>query len=121
MTRHAIHLGTAWEPPAAAMPAWVRRFGRPAGVEPGDRLLLVCEATDLPDAWRKATLNDQPLAWREADSGDLECDVTALIQSRNTLVVPDGRVTPPDGKWSDHRRAAVPEAWGRLSLVIVSD
>jgi len=120
MTRHAIHLGTAWEPPAAAMPAWVRRFGRPAGVEPGDRLLLVCEAADHAEAWRAATLNEQPLAWREADPGDLECDVTAVIKPRNTLVVPGDRLGPPESDASG-RRAALPEAWGRLSLVIVSD
>jgi len=103
---HTIDLTNAWEPPAAGSRAWVRRFGRPSGVEPGDR--------------RAATLNEQPLAWREADPGDLECDVTAVIKPRNTLVVPGDRLGPPESDASG-RRAALPEAWGRLSLVIVSD
>lgn len=119
MPRHAIHLGTAWEPPAAGIAAWVRRFGRPAGVEPGDRLLLVCEAAILADAWPAATLNDLPLVWREAGPGSFESDVTKLLHLRNTLVVP-GAAAAADGDPAEHR-AALPEAWGRLSLVIVSD
>ncbi|MFM7244467.1 MAG: hypothetical protein ACKO40_09900 [Planctomycetaceae bacterium] len=117
MPRHAIHLGTAWEPPAADVPAWVRRFGRPAGIEPGDRVLLVCEATDSVDPWREATLNDLALVWREAKPGSFESDVTKLLRPRNTLVVPGAAA---DGDPTE-RRAALPEAWGRLSLVIVSD
>lgn len=120
MPRHAIHLGTAWEPPTAALPGWVRRFGRPAGVEPGDRVLLVCEAADIADAWRAATLNDQPVAWREAGLGSFDSDVTALLLPRNTLVVPEGRLEASDGDRAE-RRSALPTAWGRLSLVIVSD
>ncbi len=120
MPRHAIHLGTAWEPPSAAVPAWVRRFGRPAGIEPGDRLLLVCEAAELADAWRSATLNDQPLAWREAGPGTFESDASSLLLPRNTLVVSVGHVAPADGDRLE-RRAVLPDAWGSLSLVIVSD
>lgn len=119
MPRHAIHLGTAWEPPTAALPAWVRRFGQPAGVEAGDRLLLVCEAAILADAWPAATLNDLPLVWREATPGSFESDVTKLLRPRNTLVVPRAAAVA-DGDPAE-RRAALPEAWGRLSLVIVSD
>jgi hypothetical protein len=117
--RHAIHLGTAWQPPTATVPAWVRRFGRPAGIETGDRLLLVCEATELADACRTATLNDQPLAWCAAGPGSFESDVTSLLLPRNTLVVSDGR--GPSAGDRLQGRAALPEAWGRLSLVIVSD
>lgn len=120
MPRHAIHLGTAWERPTTAHPAWVRRFGRPDGVTPADRLVLVCDAVDAAAVWRAATLNDQPLAWRDGESGSLESDVTPLVLPRNTLVVPGGRAAVDDGTGPD-RRAALPEAWGRLSLVIVSD
>ena len=120
MPRHAIHLGTAWEPPTVALPAWVRWFGRPAGVEPGDRLLLVCEAAILADAWPAATLNDLPLVWRESGPGSFESDVTTLLRPRNTLVVPGAFSNVADGDPAE-RRAALPEAWGRLSLVIVSD
>ncbi|MFN9368712.1 MAG: hypothetical protein ACK6CT_08080 [Planctomycetia bacterium] len=45
---HRIHLGNAWEPvPAVAVPGrragWRRRFGRPAGLEPGTSVWLVIE------------------------------------------------------------------------------
>ena len=120
MPRHAIHLGTAWEPPTAEARVWLRRFGRPAGVEPGDRLLLVCERAVAADAWRAATLNEHPLAWREVGPGSYDCDVTALIADRNVLSVPTAQgdpTTTPDAT----ARVALPAAWGRLSLVIVSD
>ena len=118
MQRHAINLGTAWERPTAAQPAWVRRFGRPAGAEAGDRLLLACEAARVADAWPAATLNDLPLVWRESGPGSFESDVTTLLRLRNTLVVSGGAAADGDPA---ERRAALPEAWGRLSLVIVSD
>ena len=119
MPRHVIYLGTAWEPPTAEAPVWLRRFGRPAGVEAGDRLLLVCEGAVAADAWRAATLNEHPLAWRERPES-CECDVTALIADRNVLAAPaapEDPTTMPDVT----ARVALPAAWGRLSLVIVSD
>jgi len=120
MPRHAIHLGTAWEPPTAAAPAWGRRFGRPAGVEPGDRLLLVCEQPEPAAPWRQATLNGRRLEWREALPGVLECDVGGLLEARNHLVVP---VATGEGeeRLATGGRASLPGAWGRLSLVVVSD
>lgn len=120
MPRHAIHLGTAWEPPTAATSAWARRFGRPAGVGVADRLLLVCEGVDAPGPWRSATLNDRPLEWLERGPRGLECDVTRLVMVRNLLLVP----VHADGVADCGRpgvRISTPEAWGRLSLVIVSD
>lgn len=120
MPRHAIHLGTAWEPPADDVPAWVRRFGRPAGIEPGDRVLLVCEHSEPASSWTLATLNGHRLEWREVSPGMLECEVTGLLGARNHLVVPGGRVAGGDDA-RPGRRGALPEAWGRLSLVIVSD
>lgn len=120
MPRHAIHLGTAWEQPTAATPAWVRRFGRPAGVGDADRLLLVCEGVDLPGPWRAATLNERSLDWATTGSKSLECDVTALVLARNLLLVPvDADGVADRGRPAS--RSATPEAWGRLSLVIVSD
>jgi hypothetical protein len=118
MPRHAIHLGTAWEPPTASTPAWVRRFGRPAGLEPGDRLVLVCEAAESVDLWRAATLNGHGLEWSGAAAGVIECDVTAVIVSRNRLVVPAYDGQERDGPGT---RVTTPQAWGRLSLVVVSD
>ena len=124
MPNHAIHLGTAWEPPTAAMRAWVRRFGRPSGVEKADRLVLVCEAAESPGVWRNATLNDRALAWRDAGPGAMECDVTGVIADRNLLVVaevaPEVAREVASGPDSE-TRMPLPTAWGRLSLVVVSD
>lgn len=120
MPLHAIHLGTAWEQPTAATPAWVRRFGRPAGVGDADRLLLVCEGVDAPGAWRAATLNTRPLDWAEVGSSTLECDVTGLVLTRNLLLVPVAADELAD-RGQPASRISTPEGWGRLSLVIVSD
>ena len=119
MPRHAIHLGAAWEPPAADGKPWIRRFGRPSGVGASDRLVLVCEG--VADAvWQTATLNDRPLAWHEAGPGILECDVTAMLADRNLLMVTATSPEAPTGRGPE-TRATLPSAWGRLSLVVVSD
>jgi hypothetical protein len=119
MPRHAIHLGAAWEPPPAPGNPWMRRFGRPSGVGASDRLVLVCEG--VADAvWQTATLNDRPLAWHEAGPGILECDVTAMLTDRNLLAVTEATTLAPAGR-APVARAALPSAWGRLSLVVVSD
>ncbi len=124
MPNHAIHLGAAWEPPTAAMRVWVRRFGRPSGVEKADRLLLVCEAVVSPSVWQSATLNDHALAWRDAGPGAMECDVTGVIADRNLLVVAEVAPEVARGAASgptSETRMPLPPAWGRLSLVVVSD
>jgi len=128
MPKHAIHLGAAWEPPTVATRAWIRRFGRPSGVEKGDRLVLVCEAAGSPGLWRNATLNDQSLTWRDSGPGTMECDVTGMIADRNLLVVAEVAAQVVSevagGVASGHHletRVTLPPAWGRLSLVVVSD
>lgn len=124
MPNHAIHLGTAWEPPTAAMRAWVRRFGRPSGVEKADRLVLVCAAAESPSVWQGATLNDQSLTWRDSGPGTMECDVTGMIADRNLLVVAEVAPEVARGAASgptSETRMPLPPAWGRLSLVVVSD
>lgn len=122
MPRHAIHLGVAWEPPPAAATPWTRRFGRPTGVGPTDRIVLVCAgvAEGAAPVWRTATLNDRPLAWRDAGPGDLECDVTAVLTDRNLLAVMAAMPEPVSGR-AVGARAPLPSAFGRLSLVVVSD
>jgi hypothetical protein len=120
MARHAIHLGAAWEPPAAAGGSWVRRFGRPTGLAKADRLVLVCEDVGSPAVWRTALLNDRLLDWRDAGPEILECDVTGIVAERNLLVVSEvasDAACGPDAV----ARVAIPSAWGRLSLVVVSD
>ncbi|MBM4011864.1 MAG: hypothetical protein FJ286_10870 [Planctomycetes bacterium] len=110
MPRHAIHLGTAWEPPAAAGRPWIRRFGRPSGVEPGDRVLLVWDppGTVRPEVLQ---LNGQALV------ADPEIDITPLLRDRNELVL--GGSGLPVGS-APARLVALPVACGRPTLVIVS-
>jgi len=117
MPSHAIHLGTAWEPPSAGVPAWIRRFGRPAGLAAGDRLVLRCDQSGSPEAWHEATLNGHALSWRTAGPSSLECDVTGCLADRNVLAVPHAA----EAAAVVAERASLPPAWGRLSLLIVSD
>lgn len=109
MPRHAIHLGAAWETPATPGGPWVRRFGRPSGVGPRDRVLLVWDPPGAVSP-KALDLNGQALAT------DPEVDVTTLLGDRNELSLfvdplPEGE---PRGE-----RAALPVAWGRPTLVIV--
>jgi len=120
MPRHGIHLGTAWEPPSESSPVWERRFGRPAGLETGDRLLLVCEHVVSPAPWRTALLNGLSLEWRDAGPDMLESDVSGMVGARNHLVVP-AIVDEAVEERGSGSRASLPTAWGRLSLVVVSD
>ncbi|MFN5757562.1 MAG: hypothetical protein ACK48M_12350 [Planctomycetia bacterium] len=122
MDRHGIHLGNAWEPPADAAGDWTRRFGRPSGVEAGDRVLLVCERPGEEAAVARPrltlTLNGTSLATVGPVSARWEHDITPLLRERNDLVVkPEPAAAPP--AVDRHGRASLPEAWGRLSVVIV--
>lgn len=129
MPRHVINLASAWEPPPPGEASWTRRFGRPTGVQAGDRLLLVCAAGFRSEVWRQATLNGLPLTWRDTAPNGLECDVTDLLGDRNTLVVPagsagTGAMPPPHDsttrwkKLGDGHVRGQPDA---VTLVIVSD
>ncbi len=81
--RHAINLSTAWEPPGDGSRAWVRRFGRPSGVKPGDRVWLVHEG----GCGESLVFNGVHLGGRNARH-----DVTALLHDRNELLL-----TPAEG------------------------
>lgn len=121
MSHHAIHLGNAWGPPANPAGAWERKFGRPSGVEPGDRVLLVCERSDAAAAQRpllRLTLNSIPLPPIGDAAARWEHDITPLLHERNELVVrPEWADTSP--AVDRHGRASLPETWGRLCVVIV--
>lgn len=120
MPRHAIHLGNAWEP-AAADGRWLRRFGMPSGTVAGDRVVLVLERDVAGVPWRRLLLNDVEVTLTGAgvEAGRHECDVTTLLRDRNELVVvPDAAIAGvPDGPPGRRR---FPEAWGRVSVEIVT-
>lgn len=84
--RHVIRLGDAWEQPEPAGDhvRLVRRFGRPSGIGPGDRLLLViASATVAADV----SLNGDPLPPITAGVDRWEQDVTPLLRERNELAI----------------------------------
>jgi hypothetical protein len=80
---HTINLTNAWEPPVAGARIWIRRFGRPSGIEPGDRIWLVM---DVPPP-AEAVLNAAPLP-ASAEGPPWRADVTALLGERNELLLP---------------------------------
>lgn len=116
-SRHRIRLGNAWEPPSPSHPVWRRRFGRPSGVVAGDRVLLVLDRRPGPTAGLQLRLNGAALPPLLPGPGRWEHDVTLLLAARNELVV-EPLAPPPAGEADG--RAALPEAYGRVSIEIVS-
>jgi hypothetical protein len=126
MSDHLIRLGNAWEPPAArtgeGAGRWRRRFGRPGGLGPGDRVVLVVERSELPAA---AALNGVPLP--AVVPGDRWAhDVTPLLADRNELVLEIGLPEPtPDPTAEPARigpiagRRPLPDVAGAVRLEIV--
>lgn len=78
---HAINLSSAWEPPSGTSRAWVRRFGRPSGESAAERIWLVAEGGD------RAALVLNGLCLSGSDGRH---DVTALLESRNELLLIPG-------------------------------
>lgn len=112
MSRHVINLSTAWVPPVSGGTGWVRRFGRPAGVGPADRVLLVVESP----GGCEISLADQVLPAVFAHQRWWH-DVTGLLRARNELTVRPP--LPPAAKASSaHGRLPLPEAVGRVWLEI---
>ena len=112
---HAINLSTAWEPPgpAVARAAWVRRFGMPAGIEPGDRVWLVVE----PAAACEVRLGGEPLPAVVAGERRRH-DITRLLRPRNELMLVT--VEPADRPLvtAVHGRCDLPATIGRVWLEI---
>ncbi|MFM8735271.1 MAG: hypothetical protein ACKOC8_08770 [Pirellulales bacterium] len=116
MSVHAIHLGNAWETPLAGRQHWLRRFGRPAGLVDGDRVLLVCER---PARAAGLMLNGASLAGSDRGDGTIACDVTGLLRDRNELVVVFAATHAAPAR-TDGGRQPLPEGCGRITLEIVS-
>jgi hypothetical protein len=119
--RHSIHLGNAWEPPAPAEAEgrliWTRRFGRPGGLETGDRVLLVVAK---PACAVELVVNAVGLPPLAAGVDRWAQDITPLLRARNEL-----RVTADAGVGTgacDERsgRGPLPSVIGAVSLEIVA-
>lgn len=124
---HSIHLGTAWEPPAPAADGravWSRRFGRPGGLEPGDRVLLVFMQ---PAVAAEVVVNAVSLLPLPVNAGRWAQDITPLLRDRNELLVTAAASISMDGGMADggmahgqQTRGLLPSVFGRVALEIVS-
>jgi hypothetical protein len=112
---HRINLSTAWLPPdpAADRVAWVRRFGRPAGIEPGGQVWLVVEAVAGCDL----VLGGQPLPPAAAATISRH-DVTAMLRERNELMLSPTVPAGPVARVARHGRCDLPPTLGRVCLEI---
>lgn len=113
--RHEINLCSAWLPPdpASGRAAWLRRFGRPAGIEPGDRVWLVIESA----VGGEARLGGEPLP--PVPAGTVRrYDVTSMLGERNELTLAMGVTAAIVAVVAKHGRCELPAAIGRVSLEI---
>lgn len=114
---HRINLTTAWQPPAAGTTAWVRRFGRPDGLEPPTRVWLVHEGGPAATL----TLNGSALP-----AGDRH-EVTGALAKRNELLLeplvplPAAEAAADPAGQPAHGRQPLDPRLGRLHLEIESD
>jgi len=119
---HAIQLGAAWEPPAPAAAddrvVWTRRFGRPAGLGPCDRVLLV---VSQPSVAGEVSVNAVPLPPLVAGASRWAEDITPLLQDRNELRVAVAVASTIDHAQArgPHGRGPLPSAIGMVALEIV--
>lgn len=111
---HRIHLGGAWEPPAADRPQspWTRRFGRPPGLDAVERVWLVIErpapCTIELNGVSLGAVGPGCRAWRR--------EITRLLTARNVLVLtPVAAVAAAD---MGGGRCGLPAACGRPLLEI---
>jgi hypothetical protein len=122
---HSIRLHAAWEPPGPpGKAAWVRRFGRPAGIGPGHRVVLVVTGPRCNAAVR---VNGAVLPSLAAAGGLWSHDVTPLLCHRNTLVIEPDAAAPDtargSGGVSPHApigRRPLPTAFGEVRLDILA-
>jgi len=120
---HEIQLGSAWEPPAPASAdgwvVWTRRFGRPAGLEPGDRVLLVVRQ---PAASAEMAVNSAHLPQLSGGARRWVEDITPLLLDRNELriTVAAASVIEHAPASGPHGRGPLPSAIGIVALEIVA-
>ena len=104
-------------PSAGGGTEWKRRFGRPAGLEPGDRVLLVVAQAEVAAG---VTLNAVPLPRLPAVTGRWAHDVTPLLRDRNELVLTVTGLLPAVATDAAHGRVPLPAVCGSVALEIVS-
>jgi hypothetical protein len=105
---HRIRLQAVWDPPSPGGETWRRQFGRPAGIEPGIRVVLVVEEP----AVMSLMLNGAALSLNPAAGSRWTHDVTDLLQDRNEMLLVPAADEPSRG-WE------VADAPGRVSLPVV--
>ena len=113
---HRIRLQAAWQPPTHGAAGWIRSFGRPAGLEPGDRVWLVIERP----AACTAEFNGVVVPPVTADPGGAwRHEITRLLADRNELRLvpetgmPDGAALP-----TAHGRRPLPDGFGAVAIEI---
>lgn len=83
---------------------YTRHFHRPSGLEPYERVWLICEGADRRTTW---TLNGLPLHSLQGNSALLEVEITTRLERRNELCIDVELPPPPDaGKDPPHPEAA---------------
>ena len=118
---HSIHLGTAWEQPvpvdADSSLLWTRHFGRPGGLGPADRVLLVVVQ---PEVAAEMTVNAVGLPPLSAHAGRWAQDITPLLRERNELLVTVAASVGHDSSGEPLIRGPLPSVVGRVTLEIVA-
>ena len=118
---HSIHLGTAWETPTAVEAdgrvLWTRRFGRPGGLEPGDRVLLVVAASAVA---AEVVVNAVRLPSLSAHDGRWTQDITPLLRDRNELLLMVATCAGDDSAHQPQDRGPLASIIGRVTLEIVA-
>ena len=132
---HEIHLGAAWEPPAPAAAdgrrVWTRRFGRPAGLEPGDRVLLVVTGPAVAAEIAVNAVRLPPLLagthrWAEditpllRDRNEVSVSVTAAVDVTAAIAVTAASTIEHVPGRGPHGRGPLPSAIGIVALEIVA-
>lgn len=118
---HSINLGTAWEPPTPVQAAggvlWTRRFGRPAGLEAGDRVFLV---VSRPTVAAEMVVNAVRLPPLSAGAARWAQDITPLLRDRNELLVTVAATAVGGSAQELTGRVSLPSAIGTIALEIVA-
>lgn len=113
---HQIRLQSVWDPPRFGGDAWRRQFGRPAGMEPGIRVILVVHEP----AVASLSLNGMALPIPATAGSRWSQDVTELLRDRNELVLMPATTAATREPPNAHGRLSLPAVVGRVFLEILT-